>query len=135
MNKKYEEYQYVSCRSCGITLRLKVLESSFGKNIKVTCTKCGAKFQTVVIDQHKLESLMQELDSAVGRAILGNNEVSEVICSLARAGFIIKMALIAEITESSRREPEVRFFVNFLAKSRWMHLGASAGFLEGENIP
>lgn len=98
----------IPCSGCEVTIRLRITQNDFGKLVEITCPKCGAKFQTVIIDKENLNSLTQNLNSAIVKS-LENNEVFRAIASLREAGFEINnMAFVAEIIATPTQNPKIK---------------------------
>jgi hypothetical protein len=105
LEKQY--YQYVPCstRDCRNMLRLSVSEKDFGRTVDAICSTCGAKSQVVLMDQKKLEGLVERLASAMTKAVSESDEVSEAREALHEAGIAMKVSFIGEFASILQREP------------------------------
>jgi len=93
-----EKYYHLPCSNCGCILRLTISPDDFGRFVEATCSRCGAKTKTTIIDQEKLNELMGRLSIATTTAMSESNEVAEAMLAFREAGFeISNIAFGAEI--------------------------------------
>jgi uncharacterized Zn-finger protein len=117
------DYRQVQCPHCGQQLRLTVLEKNFGKEVEVTCSECGNKFQTTIsypvadeelphkIDKNdirRLQPLMEEFGEALGEAITTNLRLKDAIEKIRQAGYdpFVRLEATMGFSKCEIREPK-----------------------------